>query len=93
MAVIRVPRVNQWAEITTTAFGWGIRAAASIHASLNSFTSIPFMGEPCPIKSTGITSVAASPPVNSLNCRNVSIFPLLRYTKVYFPHDSALDIG
>src|SRR5690554_2948913 len=58
MAVIRVPLVSQCAETTRTAFGTGILFAIFAQPLLKLLSCIPLIGEPCPIKSTGIFSVA-----------------------------------
>src|SRR4051812_32672017 len=74
IAVILVPLVNQCADITSTALGVGISFAICVHRRLNSVSSIPFMGEPCPTNRTGITcSCSGKSLVNLLNAGNVAI--------------------
>ena len=53
IAVICVPVVNQWADITKTALGFGISFPNFAQVLENSLSSIPFIGEPCPMNNTG----------------------------------------
>src|SRR6185295_564237 len=54
MAVTWVPFVNQWAEIQSTALGGSSSLPIFSHVALNSLSSMPFIGEPCPINRSGV---------------------------------------
>lgn len=83
MAVIWVPRVNQCAETTNTAFGVGISFAIIVHVWLNPVSSIPFIGEPWPMKRTGITcSLDGNSLVKCLNADKV-VMPVAPVTIVF----------
>jgi hypothetical protein len=56
IAVMCVPVVSQCAETTSTAVGVAISAPITLQTVLKSFSSMPFIGEPCPMKSAGIRS-------------------------------------
>lgn len=78
MAVIRVPRVNQCADTTRIALGVGISLAILVQRFENSLSSIPFMGDPCPINSTGINCDWVSrPAVNVLKSDKSAIVVIL----------------
>ena len=60
MAVTNVPRVSQCADTHRIARGLGNPAATDRKPCTNSFSSIAFIGLPCPRNSTGIFSVGAN---------------------------------
>jgi hypothetical protein len=64
--------VNQWAEITSTALGVGISLANDVHRLLNSLSSMPFIGDPCPTNKTGMRKLCSGKlSVKVLNSLNV----------------------
>ena len=70
LPVVKVPATYQWAEIARTAFGRGSSAARSRKPRDQRFSSMAFMGLPCPTKSTGIrpagvASLTAAPSTRS----------------------------
>jgi hypothetical protein len=48
------PAVTQCAQTTQTAFGLGKRGASVSSVFVNAFSSIAFIGDPCPTNKTGI---------------------------------------
>ncbi len=58
MAVTRVPRVYQWALMHSTAAGRGISRPSWAHRLEKSLSSMAFIGEPWPTKSTGMRGPA-----------------------------------
>src|SRR5208337_787819 len=55
IAVTNVPRVSQCAEMQRMACGFGSSLPIAFHPLLNLFSSMAFIGLPCPTKSRGIT--------------------------------------
>src|SRR6218665_2394285 len=57
IAVTKVPLVNQCAEIQIIAFGFGISLLIFRKPCTKIFSSMAFIGEPCPRNRTGIFCV------------------------------------
>src|SRR5690242_20496887 len=57
IAVTKVPLVSQCADMQSMALGTGKAFAAVCQPLVNSFSSMAFIGLPCPTNNTGIVSV------------------------------------
>src|SRR5436190_9732258 len=69
IAVTAVAPMNQCAETTSNARGFGSFAPISRHALVKRLVSRVFIGLPCPIKSAGIRAIGALD--LSRDCRSV----------------------
>src|SRR5690606_1840950 len=83
IAVTKVPLVSQWAEMHKMAFGLGISLAIFRKPSTNSFSSMAFMGLPCPKNNTGIFSV--------LLMEAVSLFKVFNFIAVVVSGNKAIN--
>src|SRR5690554_7369274 len=77
IAVTQVPRVSQCADIHKIACGRGISLAMFRKPRTNSFSSMAFIGLPCPKNNTGILPVLFIEVVTCFNVFNLILHLLL----------------
>jgi hypothetical protein len=77
MAVTNDPLVSQCAEIHNIAFGTGRVFAVSLQPFTKMFSSMAFIGLPCPTNSTGMMSVLTGDEDTELISSNFIIIPVI----------------